>query len=110
MNYAIINNRAQFMPAHENYKIKALCDMNNVPYEAVEEIGINDEVMLYLSVELLAIHAEYLDTFARFFVSEVDLLCSNSDFFYLERFKMKWSHIFDNFGRYLRDKQMYWPC
>ena len=38
MNYAIINNIAQYMPVHDNDKIKALCDAYHVPYEAVEEI------------------------------------------------------------------------
>ena len=59
MNYAIINNIAQFMPVHENDKIKALCDIYNVPYEAVEEIGINDEVMLSISERMLEIYEEY---------------------------------------------------
>jgi len=53
MNYAIINNVAQYIPVHENYKIKALCDVYEIPHEAVEEIGINDEVLADVSNELL---------------------------------------------------------
>ena len=70
MNYAIINNIAQFMPVHENDKIKALCDIYNVPYEAVEEIGINDEVLLSVSVKMLTSHAEYFETFRSFVASQ----------------------------------------
>ena len=53
MNYAIINNVAQYMPVHENDKIKALCDVYEIPHEAVEEIGINNEVLADVSDELL---------------------------------------------------------
>jgi len=61
MNYAIINNIAQYMPVHDNDKIKALCDAYHVPYEAVEEIGINDELLLNLSIDLLEYYERCLD-------------------------------------------------
>ena len=50
--YDIINEIATFMKVTDNDKIMALCDACDVPYEWVEEIEINEEVLRTVTIDI----------------------------------------------------------